>query len=147
MNVPLYRLAHARSGDKGDGSNVGLLAYDEACYKILTEQVTTAAVKRHFKGIVKGKVERFAVPNLLGYNFLLHDSLGGGGSASLKNDAQGKTHGMALLLMEVVVPPRFKLPQVGLSGALAPAGEIPEPSSRRSNAPPRTTRKKARKKS
>jgi hypothetical protein len=149
MNVPLYRLAHARSGDKGDGSNVGLLAYDEACYKILADQVTPAAVKRHFRGIVKGKVERFAVPNLLGFNFLLHDSLGGGGSASLKNDAQGKTHGMALLLMEVVVSPRFSLPQVGKSGALAPGGQIAEPSAwkKRSGTPARRgTSKKTKKK-
>lgn len=145
MKVPLYRLAHARSGDKGDGSNVGLLAYDAACYEIITDQVTPAAVKRHFKGIVKGRVERFAVPNLLGFNFLLHDSLGGGGSASLKNDAQGKTHGMALLLMEVVVPPRFALPQVGTAGALAPEGQIPEPRAWR--AAGRAAKKKTKKKS
>jgi hypothetical protein len=150
VKVPLYRLAHARSGDKGDGSNVGLLAYNEACYKILTDQVTPAAVKRHFKGIVKGRVERFAVPNLLGFNFLLHDSLGGGGSASLKNDAQGKTHGMALLLMEVVVSPRFALPQVGKAGALAPEGQIQEPRAWRTTGRPAAgagTKKKAKKKS
>ena len=104
MKVPLYCLAHARSGDKGDGSNVGLLAYDEACYAIIRSQVTAAAVRRHFRGIVRGRVERFPVPNLLGFNFLLHDSLGGGGSASLKNDAQGKTHGLAVLRMELDVP-------------------------------------------
>jgi hypothetical protein len=131
MKVPLYRLAHARSGDKGDGSNVGLLAYDEACYELLRQQVTPAAVRRHFRGIVRGRVERFPVPNLLGFNFLLHDSLGGGGSASLKNDAQGKTHGMALLLMEIDVPPRFSLPEVGSHGALAPDGQLAEPSTRR----------------
>lgn len=130
MKVPLYRLAHARSGDKGDGSNVGLLAYNQDCYEIMRQQVTPAAVRRHFRGIVRGRVERFAVPNLLGFNFLLHNSLGGGGSASLKNDAQGKTHGMALLLMEVDVPPRFKLPRVGSTGALAPAGQLREPSRR-----------------
>jgi len=131
MKVPLYRLAHARSGDKGDGSNVGLLAYNQDCYEIILQQVTPAAVRRHFSGIVRGRVQRFAVPNLLGFNFLLHNSLGGGGSASLKNDAQGKTHGMALLLMEVDVPPRFRLPKVGSAGAMAPAGQIPEPSRRR----------------
>ncbi len=130
MKVPLYRLAHARSGDKGDGSNVGLLAYNQDCYEIMRQQVTPAAVRRHFRGIVRGRVERFAVPNLLGFNFLLHNSLGGGGSASLKNDAQGKTHGMALLLMEVDVPPRFPLPKVGSAGALAPAGQLQEPSRR-----------------
>jgi len=140
MKVPLYRLAHARSGDKGDGSNVGLLAYNQDCYEIMRQQVTPAAVRRHFRGIVRGRVERFAVPNLLGFNFLLHNSLGGGGSASLKNDAQGKTHGMALLLMEVDVPPRFKLPGVGSAGALAPAGQLQEPS-RRTKVPRGTRRK------
>lgn len=137
MKVPLYRLAHARSGDKGDGSNVGLLAYNLDCYEIIRQQVTPAAVRRHFRGIVRGRVQRFAVPNLLGFNFLLHNSLGGGGSASLKNDAQGKTHGMALLLMEVNLPPRFRLPKVGSAGALAPAGQIPEPSRRSKPAPRR----------
>jgi hypothetical protein len=126
MMVPLYRIAHARSGAKGDGSNVGLLAYDQGCFELIRRQVTPARVKRHFKGIVRGKVERFEVPNLLGFNFLLHDSLGGGGSTSLKIDAQGKTHGMALLLMEVEVPPRFRLPAVGTHGALAPGGALEE---------------------
>jgi hypothetical protein len=135
MMVPLYRLAHARSGDKGDGSNIGLLAYSEDCYEILRQQVTPAAVRGHFRGIVHGRVERFAVPNLLGFNFLLHDSLGGGGSTSLKNDAQGKTHGMALLLMEVEVPEHFPLPEVGSAGALAPGGQLQEPSRRRTVAP------------
>jgi hypothetical protein len=130
MKAPLYRLAHARSGDKGDGSNIGLLAYNPDCYEIMRQQVTPAAVRRHFRGIVRGRVERFAVPNLRGFNFLLHNSLGGGGSASLKNDAQGKTHGMALLLMEVDLPPRFKLPEVGREGALAPAGQLQEPTRR-----------------
>ena len=144
MKAPLYRLAHARSGDKGDGSNVGLLAYNEDCYEIIRQQVTPAAVRRHFRGIVRGRVERFAVPNLLGFNFLLHDSLGGGGSASLKNDAQGKTHGMALLLMEVELPPRFQLPKVGSAGALAPDGQLSEPS-RRGRVTPSTRRRAGRK--
>ncbi|MFQ5768500.1 MAG: hypothetical protein ACE5ID_11045 [Acidobacteriota bacterium] len=122
MRVPLYRIAHARSGDKGDGSNVGLIAYDQASYELIRKTVTPARVKAHFHGIVRGKVERFEVPNLLAFNFLLHDSLGGGGSASLKNDAQGKTHGMALLRMEIEIPRGFRLPQVGRLGALAPAG-------------------------
>ena len=124
MKVPLYRLAHARSGDKGDGSNVGLLAYNQDCYEIMRQQVTPAAVRRHFRGIVRGRVERFAVPNLLGFNFLLHNSLGGGGSASLKNDAQGKTHAMALLRIRVEVPDDYEAPSVGQRGALAPDGEI-----------------------
>jgi hypothetical protein len=117
-------MAHARSGDKGDGSNVGILAYDERGYEILKAHLTPARVKEHFRGIVKGDVERFDLPNLRGLNFLLHDSLGGSGSASLKNDAQGKTHGMALLRMLVEVPDDYRPPSVGARGALAPGGEI-----------------------
>jgi hypothetical protein len=112
--VPLFFLAHARSGDKGDASNVGVLAYDRQGFEILREWLTTERVATHFAGIVLGKIERFELPNLLGFNFLLHGSLGGGGSASLKNDAQGKTHGMAMLRMLVEVPadyaPRRVLP-------------------------------------
>ena len=122
--IPLYAIAHGRSGDKGDGSNVGVLAYNEACYEIIKEQLTEARVKAHFEGIVLGKVERFELPNLLGLNFILHDSLGGGGSASLKNDAQGKTHAMALLRMMIEVPDDFALPEVGSSGARFPGGEL-----------------------
>jgi len=118
--LPLYAMAHARSGDKGDGSNVGILAYDDRGYEILKGWLTPERVKEHFRGIVKGEVERFDVPNLKGFNFLLHDSLGGSGSASLKNDAQGKTHGMALLRMSVEVPDDY----VGARGAVAPGGEI-----------------------
>ncbi|MFQ5718184.1 MAG: hypothetical protein ACE5IK_01410 [Acidobacteriota bacterium] len=124
MKVPLYRISHARSGDKGDDSNVGLIAYDQACYEIVRRQVTTARVKRHFRRIVAGRVERHEVPNLLAFNFILHGSLGGGGSTSLKNDAQGKTHGMGLLLMEVDLPRGFRLPAVGTRGAVAPGGML-----------------------
>ncbi len=102
--IPLYAMAHARSGDKGDGSNVGILAYDQRGYEILREQLTAERVKQHFGEVVRGEVVRYELPNLLALNFILHDSLGGGGSASLKNDAQGKTHGMALLRMEIEVP-------------------------------------------
>jgi hypothetical protein len=122
--VPLYAMAHARSGDKGDGSNVGILAYDERGYEILKAWLTPERVKAHFRGIVKGNVERFDLPNLRGFNFLLHDSLGGSGSASLKNDAQGKTHGMALLRMAVEVPDDYRPPSVGETGAMAPNGEM-----------------------
>ena len=100
----LHQMAHARSGDKGDGSNVGLLAYDARGYEIIRREVTAERVKAHFGEIVGGQVDRYEVPNLRGLNFILHDSLGGGGSASLWTDAQGKTHGMALLLMEIDVP-------------------------------------------
>jgi hypothetical protein len=100
----LEQIAHARSGDKGDGSNVGLIAYTDAGYAHLQQQVTAARVKAHFSQICCGAVERFEVPNLKALNFLLHDSLGGGGSESVKTDAQGKTHGQALLRMELELP-------------------------------------------
>jgi hypothetical protein len=106
----LYRLAHARSGDKGDGSNVGLIAYDERGWEIIRREVTAERVKSHFGEIVRGQVDRYEVPNLHALNFILHDSLGGGGSASLRTDAQGKTHGMALLMMEVETPDDYTPP-------------------------------------
>jgi len=102
-SVKLLLLAHARSGDKGDTANVGLIAYKPEYYPILVEQVTAERVKEHFKGICYGKVERFEVPNLHALNFLLHESLDGGGTLSLKTDAQGKTYSAALLRMEVEV--------------------------------------------
>lgn len=101
--VKLLKLAHARSGDKGDTANVGLIAYRAEYYPLLTEQVTAERVKEHFKGICFGEVERFEVPNLHALNFLLHESLDGGGTLSLKTDAQGKTYGAALLRMEIEV--------------------------------------------
>ena len=122
--VPLYAMGHARSGDKGDGSNVGVLAYDDRGYEILKLWLTPDRVKAHFGEIVKGRVDRFDLPNLRGLNFILHDSLGGGGSASLKTDAQGKTHAMALLRMIVEVPDDYDPPRVGLSGALRPGGDL-----------------------
>ena len=122
--VPLYALAHARSGDKGDGSNVGVLAYDDRGYEILKAWLTPDRVKAHFGEIVKGRVDRYDLPNLRGLNFILHDSLGGGGSASLKTDAQGKTHGMALLRMQVEVADDYEPPIVGPAGALKPGGEL-----------------------
>ena len=122
--LPLYAIAHARSGDKGDGSNVGVLAYDDAGYEILRVWLSPERVKQHFAGIVHGDVERFEMPNLRALNFLLHDSLGGGGSASLKTDAQGKTHAMALLRLEVEVPDGYEAPNVGSQGAMAPGGEL-----------------------
>jgi hypothetical protein len=104
MRVKLSAIAHARSGDKGAASNVGLLANDAELYAVLCREVTAERVAQHFSGVARGPVERFEVPNLLGLNFLLGDSLGGGGTASLKNDAQGKTHGQGLLQMEIEVP-------------------------------------------
>jgi len=105
--VPLSRLAYARSGDKGDGSNVGVVAYSKEAYDLLYKVLTADRVKRHFKDICRGDVERFEAPNLRALNFILHDSLGGGGSESLKTDAQGKTHGLGMLYMEVEVPDDF----------------------------------------
>ncbi len=99
--VKLKEFAYARSGDKGDGSNIGIFATNEADYELLRSYLTPARVKEHFKDICKGEVVRYEAPNMLALNFMLHDSLGGGGSESLKTDAQGKTHGLALLEMEV----------------------------------------------
>jgi hypothetical protein len=96
-------LAHARSGDKGDTANVGLIALEPEYYPILLKEVTVARVARHFKGMVSG-VERFELPNLNALNFLLHGALDGGGTISLKTDAQGKVYSTALLRMEVPVP-------------------------------------------
>jgi hypothetical protein len=101
--LQLRWLAHARSGDKGDTANIGLIALEPEYYPILRKEVTTARVARHFKGMVSG-VERFELPNLNALNFLLHGALDGGGTISLKTDAQGKVYSTALLRMEVPVP-------------------------------------------
>ncbi len=122
--LPLHALAHARSGDKGDGSNVGVLAYDRRGYEILRAYLTPERVRDHFRGIVRGDVERFELPNLLGLNFLLHDSLGGSGSSSLRNDAQGKTHGLALLRMRIEVPDDYEPRPEGARGAVLSGGEL-----------------------
>ena len=104
MQVQLVKLAHARSGDKGDTANVGLIALRDEYYPLLVREVTAEAVKKHFGEIVKGDVERFELPNLGALNFLLHESLGGGGTLSLMTDAQGKTFSTALLRMFIDVP-------------------------------------------
>src|SRR6266498_4495250 len=103
MKVQLIKIAHARSGDKGDTANVGLIALKPEHYPILVREVTAERVKRHFAGICKGEVERYELPNLKALNFLLHHSLGGGGAVSLKADPQGKTLSSALLRMEIEV--------------------------------------------
>ncbi len=97
----LKDFAYARSGDKGDGSNVGIFASNAEDYAFLQEHLTVDRVKQHFHAICLGKVTRYEAPNMMALNFILHDSLGGGGSESLKTDAQGKCHGLALLEMEV----------------------------------------------
>ncbi len=101
--LQLRYLAHARSGDKGNTANVGLIALQSEWYDLLRREVTTTRVARHFKGMVS-RVERFELPNLRALNFLLHDALDGGGTISLKTDAQGKVYSTALLRMEIPVP-------------------------------------------
>jgi len=101
MKIQLTKLAHARSGDKGDTANVGLIALRDEIYPLLVREVTAARVKEHFEGICKGEVQRFELPNLGALNFLLHESLGGGGTLSLMTDAQGKTFSTALLRMQI----------------------------------------------
>ncbi|MFN6964050.1 MAG: hypothetical protein ACK4S4_09830 [Pyrinomonadaceae bacterium] len=103
MKVSLLKLAHARSGDKGDTANVGLIALKDEFYPLLIREVTAERVKAHFGEMVKGDVERFELPNLGALNFLLHNSLGGGGTLSLMTDAQGKTFSTALLRMYIDV--------------------------------------------
>lgn len=114
--VQLRWLAHARSGDKGDTANVGLIALKPAWYDLLRREVTVARVARHFKGLVSG-VERFELPNLKALNFLLHGALDGGGTLSLKTDAQGKVYSTALLRMRIPVPAsvRRSLPRAASS--------------------------------
>jgi hypothetical protein len=104
MKVSLFDLAHARSGDKGDTANVGVIALKNEYYPLLVREVTAERVKSHFGEIVKGDVERFELPNLGALNFLLHGSLGGGGTLSLMTDAQGKTMSTALLRMFIEIP-------------------------------------------
>lgn len=101
MKRPLGEIAHTRSGDKGDTCNIGVIAFDPGHFAVLLREVTPERVKAHFGGLVKGKVERFELPNLGAINLLLHQSLGGGGTVSLRVDAQGKTYGAALLAMEI----------------------------------------------
>jgi hypothetical protein len=101
VKVPLSKLAHTRSGDKGDTCNIGVIALDERDYPVLLREVTAERVKRHFGELVKGEVERFELPNLGALNFLLHGALGGGGTVSLRTDAQGKTFGASLLSLEI----------------------------------------------
>lgn len=102
--VPLSRIADARSGDKGEGSNVGVMARSEAAYVFLKGALSVEAVRRHMAAINRGGVKRYEADSLRVLNFLLADSLGGGGSASQRTDAQGKTHGLALLRLELNVP-------------------------------------------
>jgi hypothetical protein len=103
MRIQLYHIAHARSGDKGDTGNVGVIARRPEYYPLLLKYLTSERVKEHFAGICLGPVERFELPNIEAVNFLLHNSLGGGGTKSLKNDAQGKTLSSVMLRMELEI--------------------------------------------
>ncbi|MEX2583221.1 MAG: hypothetical protein WD766_08095 [Gemmatimonadota bacterium] len=104
QKISLLHLAHARSGDKGDTANIGVIALRPEYYPVLLEELTVERVKAHFEGICLGDVERFELPNLHALNFLLHNALGGGGTVSLRTDAQGKTLSTAMLRMVVDVP-------------------------------------------
>jgi len=109
MKLQLIDIAHARSGDKGDTGNVGLIALKPEYYPIIKKYVTANLVKQHFQGICLGPVERYELPNLNALNFLLYNALGGGGTVSLKNDAQGKTLSGALLRMEIDISENISL--------------------------------------
>jgi hypothetical protein len=99
--IQLKEICHGRSGDKGDAANVGLIAYKKEDYEVIKAKVTADAVKKYFEGICFGGVDRYELPNINALNFVLHNTLGGGGTVSLKNDAQGKTLASALLMMEI----------------------------------------------
>jgi hypothetical protein len=103
MKVKLIDIAHGRSGDKGDAANIGVIAYNDEGYKIIRDHLTADRVKEFFTGICLGEVERFELPNIRALNFLLHNTLGGGGTVSLKHDAQGKTLASAILKMEIEI--------------------------------------------
>ncbi len=105
--VKLMNVAIARSGDKGDGSNVGIKASTPEIYQFLVENLTIARVKQHFSEICFGDIQRYELPNLQALNFILEDSLGGGGTETLIMDAQGKVHGLALLHMVMDIPDKL----------------------------------------
>ena len=104
MKVRLLDIAHARSGDKGDTANVGVIARRPEWYPLLEKYLTLDVVREHFRGVITGDVERFVLPNLRALNFLLHGALDGGGTLSLKTDAQGKVYSTALLRLVLDVP-------------------------------------------
>lgn len=103
MTIPLERIAHARSGDKGDISNVGVIAKQERWYPILLREVTEARVQQHFCELVAGSIVRYELPNLWALNFVMTEALDGGGTISLRTDAQGKTHAAAMLSLPIEV--------------------------------------------
>mgnify|MGYP006227673651 FL=1 len=104
MRIKLRQIAGARSGDKGKHSNVGIYFYEKKIYNWAKDVISEKLIKNHFSEIVLGNVDRYELDNILALNFILKDSLGGGGSETLVNDAQGKTHGQAALLLELDLP-------------------------------------------
>jgi hypothetical protein len=116
VRVRLLDVAHARSGDKGDTANVGLIALKPEWYPLLAREVTRERVAEHFRGVITGDVVRYELPNLLALNFLLHGALGGGGTLSLKTDAQGKVYSTALLRLVLDIDPD-EAARLGLPGA------------------------------
>ena len=102
--MKLREIAHSRTGDKGNTSNISVIAYDEKDYPLLLEQVTSERVKAHFAGVVEGEVARYELPNLSALNFVMSGTLGGGVTRSLALDAHGKSLSSALLDLDIVVP-------------------------------------------
>ena len=124
--VQLRRLAHARSGDKGDTANVGVIAYSPEAYRFLARHLTAERVAEHFAGMIEGPVERYELDNLEALNFLLHGALGGGGTMSLMTDAQGKVYSTALLRLELEVPEEVLASVPGDSNALSEKRRSPQ---------------------
>jgi hypothetical protein len=116
MKVRLLDIAHARSGDKGDTANVGVIALKPEWYPVLVQHLTLERVETHFRGVISGPVERFELPNLKALNFLLHGALDGGGTLSLKTDAQGKVFSTAMLRLVLDIPDT-EAKSLGLPGA------------------------------
>ena len=104
MNIELGQIANTRSGDKGANSNVGIIFNNKKIYEWAKKEITSDVVKNHFKGIVRGRIIRYELDNILSMNFILEDSLGGGGSETLINDAQGKTHGQIMMMLKIDIP-------------------------------------------
>jgi len=104
VKVRLLDVAHARSGDKGDTANVGVIALRPEWHDVLARHLTVDRVREHFRDVITGDVERYELPNLRALNFLLHGALDGGGTLSLKTDAQGKVYSTALLRLVLDVP-------------------------------------------
>lgn len=104
MNIELGQISNTRSGDKGSNSNVGIIFNNKKIYEWAKKKITSDVVKNHFKGIVKGRIIRYELDNILSMNFILEDSLGGGGSETLINDAQGKTHGQIMMMLKIDIP-------------------------------------------